>query len=362
MISYFNRLMNDQTASGRVICWIIIIVWAVYTVMAVSVLAYYTSISRRAGRLKTGRELGGGGGFFRRIQAGYEDAVRKGVRDIGETGIIENAVSTAIKSFEYIIHYLPSLATILGLMGTFVGLTSAIAKMDLSMDGLNAIEDIVNNINAPIADMSTAFYTSLVGIVASAVMSIFERVARINIRGGLAFQDVKDYMNEEYLNAILSGMSPQEKYQITENDPAAIAWTEASRRIAKALQGLKESVDKMTEDINSLEQRGLVGLSNSMTSLIRVYQNEHEDVSSVSESMRNYMTMLQGLGKALEQNSRAAGSYETLLEQLSVTYKMLAEEHRIYENTIENHANTELMRTIKDQLRELMTKLERAAS
>jgi len=193
-------------------------------------------------------------------------------------------------------------------------------------------------------------------------MNILERLTRLFVRGPEALAATRDYINIEYHTALLASMSSTEKFEVVENDPASIAWGDASRRIAKALNSLKDSVDKMSEEINSLETRGILALSNNITNLIRTYQLEHDDVSAINNSMHTYLTMLSDLGKTLDQSTRVSAANETLLEQMAVTYRMLAEEHRLFENTVTQSADTNLMRTIRDQMQTLITRLETAIS
>ncbi|MDR1705449.1 MAG: MotA/TolQ/ExbB proton channel family protein [Clostridiales bacterium] len=329
-----SNIMNAQTPEGRIICWIIIASLGLYAALSVCVLVYYSGIKRRAIRLREGREMNASDGFFGRIQTAFDDLISKGQRDAGQTAILDNSVSGFIKTSEYIIHYLPSFATILGLMGTFWGLTGAIGKMDLSMGGLTEISAIIDGINAPIGDMSTAFYTSLVGIVASAAMNIFERATRLFAKSGEALDNARDYLNVEYLNARMGVMSTREKAATVENDPANIAWQDASARIAKALQSLNESINRMSEDVTQLESRGIIGLSNSIIALKKTYEMEHEDIESVNKSMKSYLTMLQELGRALEKNRDITAANEELLEQMAVTYRMLAVEHNLLTQTL----------------------------
>jgi hypothetical protein len=74
--------------------------------------------------------------------------------------------------------------------------------------------------------------------------------------------------------------------------------------------------------------------------------------------MRSYLNMLQSLGKTLEQSNRVSSRSEELLEQLAATYRMLAEEHRLYENALTNSIDTELVRTVRDQLQTLISRME----
>jgi hypothetical protein len=302
--------------------------------------------------------MNAGGPFWRDAQQAYEAAARKGLRDIGATEILDDAVNPVIRLFDYTIHYMPSFATIVGLLGTFVGLTAAIGRMDLTFDANISIQTVMDSINAPMGDMSTAFYTSLVGIVVSAAMNVFERMTRLFVKGPEALAEARDFFNIEFHNAIVSAMTPNEKFIMYENDPATIAWGDASRRISKALSGLKESVDKMSDDINSLETKGILGLTNNIATLIRTYQHEHDDVAAVNESMRTYLNMLSELGRSMDTSNRVTSRNEELLEQMAATYRMLADEHRLYENALTSKMDTELMRTVRDQLQVMISRLE----
>ena len=363
MINFFSEMMAAQTLAGQVICLVIIGVFLLYMIMSGNVLAYYSAIANQAKRLRAGTDMSASSTYFNTVQRGYDEAALKGVRDVGDTEILDNAVNPLIRLFEYMIHYLPALATITGLLGTFIGLTAAIGTIDLNMGAAAGfdVEDVINQINAPLGDMATAFYTSLVGIIASAAMNIFERLTRLYVRGPEALAEVRDYINIDYQKAVFSAMTVSQKHAVFENDPAALSWGEGSRRIAKALSGLKDSVEKMSDDISSLENRGILALTNNITSLIRAYQLEHDDVAAVNESMRTYLDTLRDMGKAMDQHSKVQAANETLFEQMASTYKMLVDEHRLYENALASHADTELAKTIREQLQTLIAKLESAA-
>jgi hypothetical protein len=160
MIEYVNEMLAAQTLPGQVICYMIFGVFAVYLIMSVCVLTYYRAIRIKARRLRSGRDRSAGGPFWRKVQNAFDTAARKGVRDVGTTEILDDAVNPAVKLFEYTVHYLPSFATIIGLLGTFIGLTAAIGQMNLSIDANLDIEHVINSINAPMSDMSTALWVS----------------------------------------------------------------------------------------------------------------------------------------------------------------------------------------------------------
>ena len=74
--------------------------------------------------------------------------------------------------------------------------------------------------------------------------------------------------------------------------------------------------------------------------------------------MRNYLALLQDLGRSMEQSNRVSSRNEEILEQMAATYRMLADEHRLYENTLTTKMDTELMKMVRDQLQSLITRLE----
>ncbi|MCL2406684.1 MAG: MotA/TolQ/ExbB proton channel family protein [Defluviitaleaceae bacterium] len=326
MFSFFTDTMASQTAAGQVISYIIFGIFIVFIIMSVFVLTYFKDIGRKARRLRAGKDGGNAGAYISDVRHAYEGVIHKGMRDVGDTDILDDNINPTIKLFEYFIHYLPSLATVTGLLGTFVGLTAAIGRMDLNIEQLYGIEQVIDSINAPMGDMSTAFVTSLVGIVASAMMNIFERMFRVFARSDEAIAEVRDYININFQNDVLTNMTPAERFTAYENDPASIAWSDASRRIAKVLTSLKESVDKMSGEISSLETRGITNLSNNIAELTSAYASEHADVASINESMRMYIDRLRDLGIALNDNGKMNARNEEILEQIAVTYRLLAEE------------------------------------
>lgn len=356
-------LFRLQGYEGIIISGVIFAVLVMFFIMAVCVLIYYSAINKQAERLKAGQDINTNSAYIKAVQTAYADASEKGVRDVGDTEILDKNINPAVRLFEYIIHYLPAFATILGLSGTFLGLTLAISQMqfDLGMDGIQEVTHVIDRITEPMAAMATAFVTSLVGIIASAFMNIFERLTRLFVRNDEALAVVRDYINMDYQRALLAAMTPAQKHAVFENDPTAMAWGEGARRISKVLSGLKEAVEKMSDDVASLENRGIIALTNSITSLIRAYQHEHDDIASVNESMGKYLSMLTDMGRVLEQHTRVTASNETLFEQMAATYRMLAEEHRLYEAALTAQTDTDLARTIRDQLQTLISRVEGSA-
>lgn len=101
----------------------------------------------------------------------------KGLEIINTEVIISEKIPIKIKMLESLLKYILSMVIIVGLLGTFVGLTGAIGSIKnvvAALEGSSvSIDNFLVEMTSPLGSMSTAFYTSILGIFSSILLKVF---------------------------------------------------------------------------------------------------------------------------------------------------------------------------------------------
>lgn len=95
-----------------------------------------------------------------------------------------------------------SLMIILGLMGTFFGLTMSVDKLVEVMAG--SLDDIVGNLTTSVQGMAVAFNTSLFGIGASVLLTIFKIIFSIEQSREEVYIALEDYLDNHVAKEIVA--------------------------------------------------------------------------------------------------------------------------------------------------------------
>lgn len=101
-----------------------------------------------------------------------------------------------------------SLMIILGLMGTFFGLTLSVDKLvDLLSGDLGNLDDVITNMTDSVQGMAIAFNTSLFGIGGSIILTVIRMIFSVEQRR----EDIAIYI-EDYLDNTIAQTFAEEKF------------------------------------------------------------------------------------------------------------------------------------------------------
>lgn len=175
-------------------------------------------IKRKYGEMHEDFIKGKKRGVFRsdvlnRIMSSYRDAAEKKAEEINTQAIIEKEFLYAFKGIsmgERFIRQAISLMIILGLLGTFYGLTLSIRDL-VSLLGNNGtltatsgIENLIGGLVGSIEGMGVAFITSLFGIVGAILLTLFKIIVNIDNLKNSTMLEIEEYLDNtialEYIN------------------------------------------------------------------------------------------------------------------------------------------------------------------
>ena len=174
------NVLASMPASGI----IVIAAIAILFVLAVLLLFYtWGRYKGLAGMVKG--SLDRDNGFLRFTVNDFADAYKKYGQDVNTPAIISNAVSTKLSGLLLCERFLAnavSLFVTLGLFGTFLGLSHSVSSLtelisySNTSEWLSVLNSVGGGLMSALSGMGVAFYTSLVGVACSVVLTLLRSI------------------------------------------------------------------------------------------------------------------------------------------------------------------------------------------
>ena len=252
------NVLTSMPASGI----IVIAAIAILFVLAVLLLFYtWGRYKALAGMLKG--SLDRDNAFLRFTVNDFADAYKKYGQDVNTPAIISNAVSTKLSGLLLCERFLAnavSLFVTLGLFGTFLGLSHSVSSLtelisySNTSEWLSVLDSVGGGLMSALSGMGVAFYTSLVGVACSIILTILRAI----FNPETARQQLEIQM-ELWLDHIVA---PKLKTNVAHSDnPSADAIIDALHETADSIEA---TLTQATDDLNkTLEQsRSYIGVFN----------------------------------------------------------------------------------------------------
>ncbi|WP_425446204.1 MotA/TolQ/ExbB proton channel family protein [Dethiothermospora halolimnae] len=291
MISLFDKL---NTASIVIIGFILAIL-AIAVVANIVIKIRYRKVGHALNGIKKGHEDGESNRYLGSIVKDYKLSAGGNVEDINTQAIIEKHFNNEYKGLQFgqrFVNSSISLMIILGLLGTFYGLTLSISDLVQvlastdSGEVLNGVSNIVGGLIESIKGMSVAFITSLCGIASSIVMTL------INIFFSIEQTKESVMVNiEEYLDNVIAL-----KFARTKKSESAMVVDELKNTfedfggsIEKNLEMLiGKSVNNLAVATKEIETSatGLIGSINTFDKAIDKFNHNTRDFSEFNHHLK----------------------------------------------------------------------------
>ncbi len=174
-----NNIKNMPLA-GIIVIIAILCLFVLAVIMLVSICARY----RRSTRLAVSGNAGADE-FLRATPDDYAAAYKCFGQDVNTPAIISSSVSTHMSTALFCERFLNnavSLFVTLGLFGTFLGLSLSVASLtelisySNTSEWLSVLDSVGGGLMSALSGMGVAFYTSLVGVACSIILTILRAV------------------------------------------------------------------------------------------------------------------------------------------------------------------------------------------
>jgi len=225
----------------------------------------------------------------------FRKSAIKGTYNINTEVIIQKNIEKRILKEENIANILPSISIALGLIGTFLGLTVAImTTTGILSSGTQSMADFSRSMNMPLGSMSSAFWTSIVGVIGSIILNC------LNINLKRAKEDFYDVFEDYLDNILFSIYIKSDKDVLTDfmNKALGSFSIKLDELFNKGINNLVEGINKNTVDMTSTFN----GMNKHISDLENI-------VSYFRVSVMGIKTPIKSFGEDLEKFSRVSAEF-----------------------------------------------------
>ncbi len=206
------------------------------------------------------------------------------------------------EELDYLCRILPNLLLVFGLFGTFLGITINLTSLSATINQTNAsdINSIVTELEKPLQGMSIAFTTSLIALIFSAILTVFNSIKNTSIAKYRLLSSLEDYLDNIYqpeipgytrLDIIVNRMVSQQdeflsRFGITVKEAVESSMGNVATQIAK---GNREATQLATQ----------------------VYERFTEASGTISTAANTFDNAMEALNRNAQIFKEAAETFET---------------------------------------------------
>ena len=302
------NVLASMPASGI----IVIAAIAILFVLAVLLLFYtWGRYKGLAGMVKG--SLDRDNGFLRFTVNDFADAYKKYGQDVNTPAIISNAVSTKLSGLLLCERFLAnavSLFVTLGLFGTFLGLSHSVSSLtelisySNTSEWLSVLDSVGGGLMSALSGMGVAFYTSLVGVACSIVLTLLR-----SIFSPQAERETLEARLELWLDHTVAPTLPTERAKDESEmvQQMVHAMDSASKTMERALQNatgdLKTAIDSSRAPITAFNKT-VDSFNGGVRDFSEFNYNLRGTVERLDVTVRDLVSGLREVSRILEKGGR----------------------------------------------------------
>ncbi len=211
-----------------------------------------------------------------------------------------------------------SLMIILGLMGTFFGLTLSVSKLVELLSDLKSIEEIIPTMAQSVEGMAIAFNTSLYGIGGSIILTVVRMIFSAEEKKESLIVSVEDYLDN-----VIAKQFAEEKFN--EYDKLIHSMEQVFRQFGSNImvtmdEVVRSSAENMDNSVQAIDVLS-AGLQQSVASFQRSIDKFGENNRDLSEFNYHLRENVQRMGVVFSDLSEVMKK-ESINRQSSKDYKM----------------------------------------
>ena len=291
---------------------IVIVAIVALFALAVLLLFYVSARYKHLSAMVTGN-LNKDNGFLRFVVNDFASAYKKYGLDVNTPALVQNAVSVKLSGLLLIERFLNnavSLFVTLGLFGTFLGLSLSVSSLTELIgysntdQWLSVLDSVGEGLMSALSGMGVAFYTSLVGVACSILLTLLRSVFSPQ-----AQREKLETQVELWLDHSVASTLPTEKAK----DNADLI-----RQMIHALDAAAESMDKTLKRSTDELKLTLAASQKPLEDFNRTVDSFNEGVRDFSEfnynlrgtvqrmdvCIRDLVSVLRSSARGLERSER----------------------------------------------------------
>lgn len=250
------------------------------------------------------------------------------------------------EKWDYFCRVLPNLLLAFGLLGTFIGITLNLQNLSQTINQaqFSDVNQLISQIQQPLQGMGIAFFTSLIGILCSSILTLVNIRWNTSLSKNLLLSSLADYLDNS-LQLTLEGNTRLDKAVNRMVDQQNEFLTRFHERVGNVLETtIGQETRKMT-DVNAQAQQlvmticnRLMEVSGTLSQGANTFKNSigsvNQEVIALSEvlpKVRDYANVIgqsavvfQGASQKIE-NSKFSENLEKTLIELANTHQNLTQ-------------------------------------
>ena len=302
------NVLASMPASGI----IVIAAIAILFVLAVLLLFYtWGRYKGLAGMVKGG--LDRDNGFLRFTVNDFADAYKKYGQDVNTPAIISNAVSTKLSGLLLCERFLAnavSLFVTLGLFGTFLGLSHSVSSLtelisySNTSEWLSVLDSVGGGLMSALSGMGVAFYTSLVGVACSIVLTLLRSIFSPQAERETLEARLELWLDHTVAPTLLTERAKDESEMVQQ---MVHAMDSASKTMESALQkatgDLKTAIDSSRAPITAFNKT-VDSFNGGVRDFSEFNYNLRGTVERLDVTVRDLVSGLREVSRILEKGGR----------------------------------------------------------
>lgn len=283
----------EQGTIGWIVIFIIVLLGIYNILISIKMKSFYSELTRELNEAETINKFGEknfANGALLEITEDFKRSAKRGIDNINTEVLILKHLKGLNNINEKWLNIIPASAIGLGLLGTFLGLTVSIHGTNGVLEsGVKTMEVFLEKMSLPLQGMSSAFWTSIFGVIVSLILNA------INAQAKRTKENFYDQI-EDYLDNTLYG---EYSYSfVTQFEKFNEIVSESMIRLAMDMRELfMNGVNELVSNIN----KNTLDMTNTAKELTAHAEEFGQVINNLGETIYSFNTPIENFKESINE-------------------------------------------------------------
>ena len=290
----------------------LVVIVAILSLFVLAVLVLFITYGRYSRLASLVGNLNRDNDFLRYVVNDYANAYRQHGKDVNTPAIVANGVNSRLGGSllcERFLNNAVSLFVTLGLFGTFLGLSMSVGSLTELLgsntnEWLNVLDSVGGGLMSALSGMGVAFYTSLVGVACSIVLTILRSIFSVQHTREKMETRLELWLDHD-VAPTLPTEAPKDNADLVHQMVLALDRTAQSmdQTLTDATDELKAAISASRTPIAAMNKT-VESFNSGVRDFSEFNYNLRGTVERMDVTVRDLVSGLREISRALERSSR----------------------------------------------------------
>ena len=290
----------------------LVVIVAILSLFVLAVLVLFITYGRYSRLASLVGNLNRDNDFLRYVVNDYANAYRQHGKDVNTPAIVANGVNSRLGGSllcERFLNNAVSLFVTLGLFGTFLGLSLSVSSLTELLgsntgEWLSVLDSVGGGLMSALSGMGVAFYTSLVGVACSIVLTILRSIFSVQHTREKMETRLELWLDHD-VAPTLPTEAPKDNADLVHQMVLALDRTAQSmdQTLTDATDELKAAISASRTPIAAMN-RTVESFNSGVRDFSEFNYNLRGTVERMDVTVRDLVSGLREISRALERSSR----------------------------------------------------------